>query len=180
MQCFMQLFLNSRQNRHVAHNYRQEKINTQLFKEQGRHQIDNVQFRVQGIFFFKQVLFVGIMWPDKSSRFCRLQRRKAISDTMDEDGSEVERWSWLSSCIKQSSSQNIYAANRHPCPPTHPPFSQRIGISNFKPPSGQIPAQENPKLKCPDVLKAHVLESKHVILTLFLFCFLVSLHLVIT
>lgn len=82
---------------------------------------------------------------------------------MDEDGFEVERWSWLSSCIKQfSSSQNIYAANRHPCPPTHPTYSKRIGISNFKPPSGQIPVKENPKSKCPDVLKAHILESKHV------------------
>lgn len=87
---------------------------------------------------------------------------------MDEDGSEVERWSWLSSYIKQFSSQNIYAANRHPCPPTHPNYSKRIAISNFKPPSGQIPGQENPKLKCPDVLNARMLESKHIIFTFFL------------
>lgn len=52
-------------------------------------------------------------------------------------------------------------------PPTHPTYSKRIGISNFKPPSGQSPVKENPKLKCPDVLKAHTLESKHIILTFF-------------
>ena len=87
---------------------------------------------------------------------------------MDEDGSEVERWSWLSSYIKQfSSSQNISAANRHPGPPTHPTYSKRVGISNFKPPSGQIPVKENSKLKCPDVLKAYMLESKHIIFTFF-------------
>lgn len=84
---------------------------------------------------------------------------------MEEDGSEVERWSWLSSYIKQfSSSQNIYAA-KDPCPPTHPTYSKRIAISNFKPLPGQIPVKENPKLKCPDVLKAHMLQSKHNILT---------------
>lgn len=116
-------------------------------------------------------------WPDKSSRLCRLQQHKAVSNAMDEDGSEVERWSWLSFYIKQFSAfQNISAANRHPCPPTHPTYSKIIAISNFKPPSGQIPAKENPKLKCLYVLKANMFESKHIIFTFF---FLVPLHLVI-
>lgn len=116
-----------------------------------------------------------MMWSDRSSRFFKLQRHKAISNTMDEDGSEVERWSWLSSYIKQfSSSQNIFTANRHPCPPTHPTYSKRIGISNFKPPSGQIPVIENSKLKCPDVLK-HICFNQNTLFSLF---FLVSLHLV--
>lgn len=115
-----------------------------------------------------------MMWSDRSSRFFRLQQHKAISNTMNEDGSEVERWSWLSSYIKQfSSSQNIFAANRHPCPPTHPTYSKRIGVSNFKPPSGQIPVRENSKLKGPDVLKAYVLEPKHIIFASF-FWFLYS------
>lgn len=118
---------------------------------------------------------MSMMWSDRSSRFFRLQQHKAISNTMNEDGSEVERWSWLSSYIKQfSSSQNIFAANRHPCPPTHPTYSKRIGVSNFKPPSGQIPVRENSKLKGPDVLKAHVLEPKHIIFTSFFGFFTVS------
>lgn len=40
--------------------------------------------------------------------------------------------------------------------PTHPIYSKRIAISDFKPPSGQIPVQENSKLKYPDVLEAHM------------------------
>lgn len=86
-----------------------------------------------------------------------------MSNTMKEGGPEVERWSWLSSYIKQfSSSQNIYAANRYPCPPTHPTNPKRIATADFQPPSSQIPAKENPKLACPDVLKAHMFESKHI------------------
>lgn len=47
------------------------------------------------------------------------------------------------------------------------PILKRIAISNFKPPSGQIPVKENPKLKCPDVLiKAHMFESKHITFTI--------------
>ena len=111
------------------------------------------------------------MWSDRSSRFFKLQQHKAISNTMDEDGSEVERWSWLSSYIKQfSSSQNIFTANRHPCPPTHPTYSKRIGISNFKPPSGQIPVKENSKLKCPDVLK-HICFNQNILFSFFFFGF---------
>lgn len=88
---------------------------------------------------------------------------KAMSNTMEEGGSEVERWSWLSSIIKQfSSSQNIYAANRLPLPPTHPTNPKRIAMSNFQPPASQIPAKENPKLAYPDVSKARMFESKHI------------------
>lgn len=50
-------------------------------------------------------------------------------------------------------------------PPNPPDLFTKNRISNFKPPSGQIPGQENPKLNCPAVLKAHVLESKHITLT---------------
>lgn len=60
------------------------------------------------------------MWLIKALSFADCSGVKLFL-TDDKDGSEVERWSWLSSYIKQSSSQNIYAANRHPCPqPTQP------------------------------------------------------------
>lgn len=35
-------------------------------------------------------------------------------------------------------------------------------MPNFLPPSGQSPVKENPKLACPDVLKAHMFETKHI------------------
>jgi hypothetical protein len=114
-----------------------------------------------------------MVWPDENSRLCKLQWHKAISNTTEEDGSEVERWSWLSSYIKQFSSQNIYAANRLPCPPTHPTYPKRIAISNFKPPSVQIQMKESPQLKYPDVL---ICLNQNILFSLL---FLVSLHLVI-
>lgn len=46
----------------------------------------------------------------------------------------------------------------------------RIAMSNFQPPSGQIPVKENSKLAYPDVLKAHMFEIKHITLT-FIFGF---------
>lgn len=55
-------------------------------------------------------------------------------------------------------------------PPTHPTNPKRIAISNFQPPSGQIPVKENIKLACPDVLKAYMFESKHITFT-FIFGF---------
>lgn len=39
-------------------------------------------------------------------------------------------------------------------PPTHPTDPKRITISNFQPPSGQIPVKENIKLASPDVFKS--------------------------
>lgn len=73
---------------------------------------------------------------------------------MDEDGSEVERWSWLSSYIKQfSSSQNIFTANRHPCPPTHPTYSKEQEFLTLSLLLARSQLKKNSKLKCPDVLK---------------------------